>query len=88
MAVDEKQITQDAFSLNRIILQIGTIFGEWENSVGFKEEYNDLINLKSVEVVAGLIFDQDRLLVCQRDSRGSFALSGSSRAESWSRERV
>ena len=31
-------------------------------------------NLKSVEVVAGLIFDQDRLLVCQRDSRGSFAL--------------
>src|SRR5262245_15413253 len=30
--------------------------------------------LKSVEVAAGLIFDQDRLLVCQRHSRGSFAL--------------
>jgi 8-oxo-dGTP diphosphatase len=30
--------------------------------------------LKSIEVVAGLIFDQDRLLVCQRNSRGSFAL--------------
>ena len=30
--------------------------------------------LKSFEVVAGLIFDQDRLLVCQRNSRGSFAL--------------
>ena len=33
-----------------------------------------LPNLKIVEVVAGLIFDQDRLLVCQRSSRGSFAL--------------
>jgi 8-oxo-dGTP diphosphatase len=31
-------------------------------------------NLKIVEVVAGLIFDQDRLLVCQRSSQGSFAL--------------
>jgi 8-oxo-dGTP diphosphatase len=31
-------------------------------------------NLKNVEVAAGLIFDQDRLLVCQRDSLGSFAL--------------
>src|SRR5262245_31899727 len=30
-------------------------------------------NLKSIEVAAGLIFNQDRLLVCQRDSRGSFA---------------
>ena len=31
-------------------------------------------NLKIVEVVAGLLFDQDRLLVCQRSSQGSFAL--------------
>ena len=30
--------------------------------------------LKCVEVVAGLIFDHGRLLVCQRNSRGSFAL--------------
>ena len=30
--------------------------------------------LKCVEVVAGLIFDQGRLLVCQRNSRGPFAL--------------
>jgi hypothetical protein len=44
MAVNEKQVTQDAFSLNRIILQIGIIFRyEGENSVGFKEEHNDLI---------------------------------------------
>lgn len=42
MAVNEKQVTQDAFSLNRIILQIGIIY-EGENSVGFKEEHNDLI---------------------------------------------
>jgi 8-oxo-dGTP diphosphatase len=33
-----------------------------------------LSNLKSVEVAVGLIFDQDRLLVCQRNSRGLFAL--------------
>jgi 8-oxo-dGTP diphosphatase len=33
-----------------------------------------LPNLKDIEVVAGLIFDQDRLLVCQRNSIGSFAL--------------
>jgi 8-oxo-dGTP diphosphatase len=33
-----------------------------------------LPKLKIVEVVAGLIFDQDRLLVCQRNSQGSFAL--------------
>jgi 8-oxo-dGTP diphosphatase len=32
------------------------------------------LDLKNIEVVAGLIFDQDRLLVCQRNSRGSFAL--------------
>jgi 8-oxo-dGTP diphosphatase len=31
-------------------------------------------NLKTVEVVAGLIFDQKRLLVCQRNSQSSFAL--------------
>jgi hypothetical protein len=44
MAVDGKQIAQDAFSLNRIILQIGIIFRyEEQNSVGFKEVYNDLI---------------------------------------------
>lgn len=44
MAVDEKQITQDAFSLNRIILPIGIIFRyEEKNPVGFKEEHNDLI---------------------------------------------
>jgi 8-oxo-dGTP diphosphatase len=30
--------------------------------------------LRSIEVAAGLIFDQDRLLVCQRHSRGSFPL--------------
>lgn len=30
--------------------------------------------MKCVEVVAGLIFDHGRLLVCQRNSRGSFAL--------------
>ena len=30
--------------------------------------------LKCVEVVAGLIFDHGRLLVCQRNSRGPFAL--------------
>jgi 8-oxo-dGTP diphosphatase len=30
-------------------------------------------NLKNVKVAAGLIFDKDRLLVCQRDTRGSFA---------------
>jgi 8-oxo-dGTP diphosphatase len=29
---------------------------------------------KSIEVVAGLIFDQDRLLVCQRSLQASFAL--------------
>jgi 8-oxo-dGTP diphosphatase len=41
----------------------------------FKGEYSRLTlpKLKTVEVAAGLIFDQDRLLVCQRDSRGSFA---------------
>jgi len=33
-----------------------------------------LPNLKTVEVVAGLIFDQDQVLVCQRDSAGPFAL--------------
>jgi len=33
-----------------------------------------LRNLKTVEVVAGLIFDQDHVLVCQRDSGGPFAL--------------
>jgi len=33
-----------------------------------------LAQLKRVEVVAGLIFDQDRLLVCQRSSRASFPL--------------
>jgi 8-oxo-dGTP diphosphatase len=31
-------------------------------------------NLKTVEVVAGLIFDQKRLLVCQRSPQSSFAL--------------
>jgi len=31
-------------------------------------------SLKSVEVAAGLIFNRDRLLVCQRNARGSFAL--------------
>jgi len=31
-------------------------------------------NLKRVEVAAGLIFNRDRLLVCQRNARGSFAL--------------
>ena len=31
-------------------------------------------NLKSIEVVAGLIFDQDLLLVCQRKAESSFAL--------------
>jgi 8-oxo-dGTP diphosphatase len=31
------------------------------------------LDLKNIEVVAGLIFDQDRLLVCQRNSRGPFA---------------
>jgi 8-oxo-dGTP diphosphatase len=31
-------------------------------------------NLKTVEVVAGLIFDEDHVLVCQRDSGGPFAL--------------
>jgi 8-oxo-dGTP diphosphatase len=30
--------------------------------------------MKCVEVVAGLIFDHGRLLVCQRNSRGPFAL--------------
>lgn len=30
-------------------------------------------NLRNIEVAAGLIFDQNRLLVCQRDARGSFA---------------
>ena len=29
---------------------------------------------KDIEVVAGLIFDQDRLLVCQRKAAGPFAL--------------
>lgn len=38
------------------------------------QESSDLAQLKRVEVVAGLIFDQGRLLVCQRNSRGSFAL--------------
>ena len=33
-----------------------------------------MAQLKRVEVVAGLIFDEGRLLVCQRNSRGSFAL--------------
>jgi len=33
-----------------------------------------LPNLKTIEVVAGLIFDQDHVLVCQRDSGGPFAL--------------
>ena len=33
-----------------------------------------LDQLKCIEVVAGLIFDQGRLLVCQRNARGSFAL--------------
>ncbi|HXV84253.1 MAG TPA: (deoxy)nucleoside triphosphate pyrophosphohydrolase [Candidatus Binatia bacterium] len=31
-------------------------------------------HLKTVEVVAGLIFDQHRVLVCQRPPRGVFAL--------------
>lgn len=31
-------------------------------------------HLKTVEVVAGLIFNQDRLLVCQRPRLGSFPL--------------
>jgi 8-oxo-dGTP diphosphatase len=31
------------------------------------------LDLKNIEVAAGLIFDQDRLLVCQRNSRGPFA---------------
>jgi 8-oxo-dGTP diphosphatase len=46
------------------------------HSVVFKEEYSILTlpKLKTVDVVVGLIFDQDRLLVCQRGSRGSFAL--------------
>jgi 8-oxo-dGTP diphosphatase len=39
-----------------------------------KRSVMTLPNLKIVEVVAGLIFDRDRLLVCQRNSRGSFAL--------------
>ena len=30
--------------------------------------------LKTIEVVAGLIFDKDLLLVCQRNSQSSFAL--------------
>ncbi len=38
------------------------------------QESSDLAQLKRVEVVAGLIFDQDRLLVCQRSSRASFPL--------------
>ena len=29
---------------------------------------------KEIAVVAGLIFDQDRLLVCQRNAEGPFAL--------------
>jgi 8-oxo-dGTP diphosphatase len=33
-----------------------------------------LPNLKTVKVVAGLIFDQDHVLVCQRGSGGPFAL--------------
>ena len=75
MAVNEKQVTQDAFSLNRIILQIGIIFRyEGEIPLASRRSAMTSSNLKSVEVVAGLIFDQDRLLVCQRDSRGSFAL--------------
>lgn len=36
--------------------------------------FSDLGQMKCVEVVAGLIFDHGRLLVCQRNSRGSFAL--------------
>ncbi len=31
-------------------------------------------NLKTIDVVAGLIFDQKRLLVCQRNPKSSFAL--------------
>ena len=30
--------------------------------------------MKVIDVAAGLIFDQDRLLVCQRNSQGPFAL--------------
>lgn len=30
--------------------------------------------MKDIDVVAGLIFDQDRLLVCQRNAQGPFAL--------------
>lgn len=33
-----------------------------------------MAQLQAVEVAAGLIFEQDRLLVCQRPPRGSFAL--------------
>jgi 8-oxo-dGTP diphosphatase len=32
------------------------------------------LDLKSIEVVAGLIFDQGRVLVCQRKLQSSFAL--------------
>src|SRR5262245_45083999 len=75
MTVDEKRIAQDAFSLNRIILQIGIIFRYLGKiPLASRRSIMTSCNLKSVEVVAGLIFDQDRLLVCQRDSRDSFAL--------------
>jgi 8-oxo-dGTP diphosphatase len=45
--------------------------------LSFTENQRRLVNLAqlpAVEVVAGLIFDQDRLLVCQRPPGGSFAL--------------
>lgn len=35
---------------------------------------SDLGYMKGIDVVAGLIFDQDRLLVCQRNAQGPFAL--------------
>jgi 8-oxo-dGTP diphosphatase len=70
-----KKITQDAFSLNRINLKIGIFSDLRAKFLRCKvQESSDLAQLKRVEVVAGLIFDQGRLLVCQRNSRGSFAL--------------
>ena len=39
-----------------------------------RQVFSDLGPMKCVEVVAGLIFDHGRLLVCQRNSRGPFAL--------------